>query len=227
MRRIVVLNPKGGSGKTTLATNLAAYYASRSLATTLIDFDPQGSSSRWLKIRPATAGPINGIDAFDRNAGVTRSFQLRVPPGTARIVVDTPAAVEPQRFTEFTHNADAVLIPVLPSQIDIHACTRTVQHLLITAKLKRRENRIGVVANRVRFNTLVFRSLMRFLQSLDIPIIATLRDAQTYMRTAETGLGLHEMRARAVMTDVEQWAPLVNWIETRDATVESGTSVTA
>ncbi len=227
MRRIVVLNPKGGSGKTTLATNLSAYYASRGLATTLIDFDPQASSSRWLKLRPEGAGAIHGIDAFERSMAVTRSFQLRVPPGTARVVVDTPAAIEPQRFTEYTHNADALLIPVLPSQIDIYACARTVQHLLLTAKIKRREDRIGVVANRVRFNTVVFRSLMRFLQSLDIPVIATLRDSQNYMRTAETGLGLHEMRGQHVMTDIEQWAPLVAWIEGRGATVESEAGVTA
>jgi len=221
MRTIAITNQKGGSGKTTLATNLSAYYASRGLATTLIDFDPQASSTRWLKSRPAGIAPIHGIPAFERNTRVTRSFQLRLPQGTARVVVDTPAAIDPVRFTEYTHNADAVLIPVLPSQIDIHACARAVQHLLTTAKIKRRENRIGVVANRVRFNTVVFRSLMRFLESLEIPIVATLRDSQNYIRAFDTGVGLHEMRAAQSMLDVEQWAPLVDWIESRGTAEEA------
>lgn len=222
MRRITILNPKGGSGKTTLATNLAAYYASRGFATALMDFDPQGSSMRWLKARPPTLAPIHGVAAFHNVPGMTRSFQLRVPPGTARVVVDSPAAMEPQRFDEFTRDADAIVVPVLPSQIDIHACARCIEHLLTTAKIKRREERIAVVANRVRPNTLVFRSLMRFLETLDIPIMATFRESQNYIRSFELGLGLHEMQAERSLPDVEQWAPLVAWLESRGQSVAPG-----
>ena len=214
-RRITILNPKGGSGKTTLATNLAAYYASRGMGTALMDYDPQGSSTRWLKLRPQTLPGIHGVVAWRNEPGMTRSFQLRVPPGTARVVVDTPAAIEPQRFDEFTRDADAIVVPVLPSQIDIHACARCIEHLLTTAKIKRREERIAVVANRVRPNTLVFRSLMRFLETLDIPIIATLRESQNYIRSFEMGQGLHEMQAERSLPDVEQWAPLISWVESR------------
>jgi len=215
MRRIVVLNPKGGSGKTTVATTLAAYYASRGLATTLMDFDPQGSTSRWLRLRPSTLAPIHGIAAYRREPRMTRTFQLRIPPGTARVVVDTPAAIEPPRYAEFTRDADAIVVPVLPSQIDIHACAHCIEHLLTTAKIRRRDDRIAVVANRVRPNTLVFRSLSRFLQTLDIPFVATLRESQNYIRSFELGVGLHEMRAERSLPDVEQWAPLVSWIESR------------
>ena len=215
MRRITILNPKGGSGKTTLATNLAAYYASRGLATTLMDFDPQGSTARWLRSRPASLPAIHGIAAYCRAPGVTRSFQLRTPIGTDRVVVDTPAAIEPQRFAEFCRDADAIVVPVLPSQIDIHACAHCIEHLLTTARIKRRENRIAVVANRVRPNTLVFRSLSRFLETLDIPFVATLRESQNYIRSFELGVGVHEMRAERSLPDVEQWAPLVSWIESR------------
>lgn len=215
MSRIVLLNPKGGSGKTTLATNLAAYYAWRSFATALIDFDPQASSTRWLRARPASLPAIHGIAGFQRSMTVTRSFLLRLPPGTTRVVVDTPAALEPAGIGEYTRDADAIVVPVLPSHIDIAACARCIEHLLTTAKIKRRENRIAVVANRVRPNTLVFRSLMRFLNTLDIPIIATLRESQNYIRSAELGMGVHEMRPERSLPDIEQWAPLVAWLESR------------
>lgn len=215
MRRVTVLNPKGGSGKTTLATNLAAYYASRGFPTALMDFDPQGSSTRWLKVRPARLASIHGVAAYRNVPGMTRSFQLRLPPGTSRVIVDTPAAIDPQRFDEFTRDTDAIIVPVLPSQIDIHACAKCIEHLLTTAKIRRREERIVVVANRVRPNTLVFRSLMRFLETLDIPIMATLRESQNYIRSFELGVGLHEMQAERSLPDVEQWAPLVAWLESR------------
>ena len=221
-RRIAILNPKGGSGKTTLATNLAAYYASRGFQTALMDFDPQGSSGRWLKTRPATLPGIHGVAACDQRMGMTRSFQLRVPPGTTRVVLDTPAAIAPQRFDEYTRDAQAVIVPVLPSQIDIHACARCIEHLLTTAGIRRREERIAVVANRVRPNTLVFRSLMRFLETLDIPIIATLRESQNYIRSFELGIGLHEMHAERSLPDVEQWAPLVGWLESRGQPAAAG-----
>lgn len=215
LRRVVLLNPKGGSGKTTLATNLAAFYAASGLTTTLMDFDPQASSWRWLKARPAPLPAIHGIAAFEKPAGVTRSFQLRLPAGTARVVVDTPAALEPAEVAEFTRAADAILVPVLLSPIDIRACARCIETLLTTAKVKRRESRIAVVANRVRPNTLVFHSLMRFLATLDIPLVATLRESQNYIRAAETGIGLHEMQPERAHPDVAQWAPLVAWVESR------------
>jgi chromosome partitioning protein len=226
-RRVVLLNPKGGSGKTTVATNLAAFYAASGLSTVLMDFDPQASSWRWLKGRPATLRPIHGIAAFEKPAGVTRSFHLRLPPGTARVVVDTPAALEPADFAEFTRTADVILVPVLPSPIDIRACARCIEVLLTTAKVKRRENRIAVVANRVRPNTLVFQALLRFLATLDIPLIATLREAQNYIRAAETGIGLHEMQPERVAPDLAQWAPLVAWVESRGQPAAAGAEASA
>lgn len=226
MRRIVLLNPKGGSGKTTLATNLAAYYASRSFGTTLIDFDPQASSSRWLRARPATLPAIHGIAGYQRSMAVTRSFLLRIPPGTTRVVVDTPAALDPLAIGDFTRDADAIVVPVLPSHIDIHACARCIEHLLTTARIKRRESRIAVVANRVRPNTLVFRSLMRFLETLDIPIVAALRESQNYIRSAEQGLGVHEMQPQRSQPDIEQWAPLVAWLESRGQSVQAESEAT-
>lgn len=215
MLRIVVLNPKGGSGKTTLATGLAALYAARGRRTVLMDFDPQGSSMRWLEKRPPGYPTIGGIAAYTRNLAVTRSFQLRVPPGTDRVIVDTPAALEPLRFYEQVRDADAVLVPVLPSDIDIHACSRCIGHLLIEGKIKRRENRLGVIATRVKPNTIIFRTLMKFLDQLQIPVITTLRDAQSYVHAAELGLGLHDLKPERVRPELTQWEMLYDWLESR------------
>ncbi len=213
MKRIVVLNPKGGSGKTTLAINLASYYASCQQKPVLMDFDPQGSSVRWVKKRQQAQAPIHFIAAFENDARTTRAFQMRVPPGTTHLIVDTPAALGSPRMPEITRDADKVIVPVLPSDIDIHACSRCIRDLLLVAKIRREDDRIGVVANRIRRNTLTYQSLIRFLQTLGIPIITTIRDSQNYVRGAELGIGVHEMKSYIAREDVEQWVPLIDWLE--------------
>jgi chromosome partitioning protein len=215
MQRIVVLNPKGGSGKTTIATNLAACLAVTGERPTLMDLDNQGSSTRWLRKRPGEALPIHGIAAFERAATVTRSWQTRIPAECRAVIVDTPAAVEPHAMPELTRGADAVLVPVMPSEIDIHATAKCIADLLLVARIRRSERRIGIIANRVRSNTRVSQSLTRFLRSLDIPLIATLRDAQVYVRSAEVGLGVFEMPRWQVQQDWPQWQQVLAWLEGR------------
>ena len=213
MQRIVVLNPKGGSGKTTIAINLASYYAQRGDRPALMDYDPQASAARWVRKRQASQPPIYLINAFERDNRVTRAYQLRVPDGTRRIIIDTPAAVEAADMPELTANADKILVPVLPSDIDIHACARCITSLLLVAKVKRAENRLAIIANRVRRNTRMYQSLTRFLGTLDIPIVATLRDSQNFVRAAELGLGLHEMKHYQVSEDLQAWTSLLAWLE--------------
>ncbi len=215
MLRVVLLNPKGGSGKSTIATGIAAMYAARGLNIALMDFDSQGTSSRWLEKRPPSRPAIHGIVAYARALGVTRSFQLRVPHGTDRVVVDTPAALPAPQFNEHVRGADAVLVPVMPSDADIHACSRCIGHLLISGKIKRRENRLGVVANRVKPNTIIFRTLMRFLDQMQIPVVTTLRDSQSYVFANEHGLGLHDMNPARVQPELAQWEELWTWLESR------------
>lgn len=215
MQRVIVLNPKGGSGKTTIASNLAACFAVGGLRPALLDLDPQGSSMRWLRKRPEDAPAIHGISGFERTAAVTRSFALRIPAECGVVVVDTPAAVEPQALPELTRGADAVLVPVMPSEIDIHATAKCIADLLLVAKIRRSENRIGIIANRVRANTLVSQSLTRFLGSLDIPLVTTLRDTQNYVRSAEAGIGVCEMPRWQVQQDLEHWQPLTAWLADR------------
>lgn len=215
LKRIVVLNPKGGSGKTTLAVNLAAFYAASGRKSALMDFDPQASAMRWAHNRPSERPFIHSVPAFANDLRVTRSFQLRIPPDVLHLVVDTPAAMSAQRLSQFTRGAHAILVPVLPSDIDIHAASQLMADLLLVAKVSRRMGRLGVIANRVRENTLVFRRLMRFLQSLNIPVVGVLRDSQNYVRSVEQGIGIHELSHSQTAKDLEAWAPLINWIELR------------
>ncbi len=208
----MVLNPKGGSGKTTIATNLASYFAAGQQRPVLMDYDPQGSSLRWAKKRQPAQPPIHVIAAFQKDSRTTRAFQLRIPDNTTHVIVDTPAAVDPRTLPEVTREAHKILVPVLPSDIDIHACSRIIRDLLLIAKIRREDDRIGVIANRVRRNTLTYQSLIRFLHTLRIPIVGTIRDSQNYLRAAELGMGIHEMKNHVAQEDVEQWAPLIQWL---------------
>jgi chromosome partitioning protein len=198
MKRIVVLNPKGGSGKTTLAINLASYYASCQQKVVLMDYDPQGSSVRWAKKRQPAQSPIHVIAAFENDARTTRAFQLRIPPNTTHVIIDTPAALDSPKLPDITRGADKIIVPVLPSDIDIHACSRCIRDLLLVASIRR--------------NTLTYQSLIRFLQTLGIPIVTTIRDSQNYVRAAELGIGVHEMKTYIAREDVEQWTPLIEWL---------------
>jgi chromosome partitioning protein len=217
--KIVVLNPKGGCGKSTLAFNLSGYLASRGNSVAIMDFDPQGSSMRWLKLRPGNSAPIHGIAAFDVRSSATRSWQLRVPGNIRYLVVDSPASVPAENLAELTSGAHAILIPVLPSDIDVHAASTLMRDLLLIAKVSRRMGRIGVIANRVRDNTLAYRKLMRFLNSLSISVIGVLRDSQNYVHSAEQGLSIHEMHSSRLIhgnrlqQDTEHWQPIFEWLE--------------
>jgi chromosome partitioning protein len=213
MQRILVINPKGGSGKTTVAINLASHFAVAGERPVLMDYDRQGSATQWIAKRSADAPRIGLIAAYEVNMRVTRSFQLRIPPQTGRVIIDTPAAVSTQDLPDLTRTADKILVPVLPSAIDIHACSRCIQNLLLVAKVMRTDNRLGIIANRVRKNTLIYQSLQRFLDTLGIPIVATLRDSQHYLRSAEEGVGLREMPHQAVAEDTAQWDSLLQWLD--------------
>jgi len=170
MQRIVVLNPKGGSGKTTVAINLASHVAVRGQHPVMMDYDAQGSSSHCVRKRDEQQPHVHLISVFEREALAARTFELRFPESSRRVIVDTPAAVEAQEMPELTRTADKILVPVLPSDIDMHACSRCVQNLLLVAKVHRSENRLALIANRVRGNTLSSRALMQFLDTLGIPI---------------------------------------------------------
>jgi chromosome partitioning protein len=215
LRKIVILNPKGGAGKTTLATNLAGYLTCTGRRVALMDLDPQGCCMRWLARRPQEAPPIHGIAAYDQRISATRSWQLRVPWDIRYLVMDSPAAIPSHQLPDFTIGAHAIIVPVLPSDIDIHVASRLIADLLTVARVSRRMGRLGIVANRVRENTLASRKLMSFLERLSIPVVGTLRDSQNYIRAAEEGLCVQEMHSRRALCDLRDWPSLTNWLEAR------------
>jgi len=212
MQRIMVLNAKGGCGKTTIATNLAGYFADQGQVTALLDYDPQGSSMKWLSLRDARRPGIQGIAAYQRRQGVTRAFQMQLPYKVQRVVIDAPSGVSGLQLVDYVQSADTIIMPVLPSPIDIHAAAHFIQDLLLIGKIRMRGTRLGIVANRVRENTLVFKDLEQFLNTLGLPLVATLRDSHNHLRAAERGLAIHELEGSRVVPDRERWAPLVRWL---------------
>jgi chromosome partitioning protein len=206
MRHILVMNPKGGCGKSTIATNIASWYALQGQNVALADFDPQGSSMDWISLRPADAPQITGVAAFDDG--------LRAVPRNADVVViDAPARSHGREVTELVRRAETVLVPVLPSPIDMRAAANFIAELLEVGRVARQQAKIAVVANRIKEHTLSFDELDGYLRKLGIPYVATLRDAQNYVRAYGRGLGVFELPQYLAWPDWEHWQPLNDWLE--------------
>ena len=212
MRTIMVINAKGGCGKTTIATNLAGFYADRGYNVTIADYDPQGSSLDWLKSRPENRAEITGLAAY--------GGETRAPKNTDFLIMDVPAAIHGKDLTPLVRRAESLIIPVLPSPIDMRAAAHFIHELLLVGKIKRDEVKLAVVANRVKENTVIFHTLEKFLRRLKIPRIATLRDTQNYIRAAERGLSIFEMAPSSVAQDLDQWRSLTRWVNSKRSQVE-------
>ena len=203
MKTILVVNAKGGCGKTTLSTNLASYFATNELKTVVVDFDPQESALEWLKERNQDYYyEIQGISPFEH--------RLRFAADVDRVILDAPARIEGKQLTDLVRRADIILIPVLPSPIDMRAAAHFIKDLLMTGHVE--EKKLAVIANRVRENTLIYQQLNKFLKHLKIPFLASIRDSQNYIHAAEKGLGIFDMPWYQVSQDIGQWQPLIRWI---------------
>ncbi len=208
MRTILVLNAKGGCGKSTISTNLASYYAAEmGNKVVLADYDPQGSSMAWLQQRDEGYALITGIAVWKDS--------LKPPKDTEVLIMDAPARVHGKELTQMMHKAETVLFPVLPSPIDIRAAATYMQELQANGRVKRKAVKIGVIANRVRENTIIFSELYAFIKSLKLPYVATLRDTQNYIKAEEHGLGIFEMAPSQVWQDLSDWEPLVKWLKSK------------
>ncbi|MES9904897.1 MAG: AAA family ATPase [Sedimenticola sp.] len=208
MRTIMTMNAKGGCGKTTIATNIATWFADDGAKVALVDFDPQGSSLDWLEARKDYDG-VPEITAIDATQGA-----IRIPRGTDYLIMDAPAGTHGKEINFMLRRVDSLIIPVLPSPIDMRACSRFLQELLSSGRVSRQQTRLAIVANRVRENTLVYRQLESYLGHLDVPFITHLRESQNYIRSAERGLGLFELAPSMVWQDVELWDPIFDWLGT-------------
>jgi len=204
----MILNAKGGCGKSTIATNLASYYASyEEKKVTLVDFDPQGSSLDWLKVRSRKYPEITGINAIKET--------VRFSKDTEVVIMDVPARIEGRELANLVKRVETVIIPVLPSPIDIRAAAGFIKELLTNGRVSRDETKVAVIANRVRENTLSYHALYAFLKSLKIPFVTTLRDTQNYIFAEDKGIGIFEMAPSKVWQDLEQWDPLIKWLRSK------------
>ena len=208
MRHILVTNAKGGCGKSTIATSLAAYLASEGYSTALADFDPQASALSWLEQRPSDYAPIAAVRGFE--SGLTH-----VPRSAEYVVIDSPAGSYGRNLTELVRRAETIIVPVLPSPIDIKAAERFVEELLNVSKVASKQAKAALVANRVRENTLIYEELDEVLSRLKVPYVASFREAQNYNRAYQRGLGVHELPPYLAWPDWEQWDPLIEWLDSR------------
>lgn len=201
---IVVANPKGGVGKSTLATNIAGYFASRGHAVMLGDADRQQSSRLWLGLRPATARPIGTWD-------ISADLIAKPPKGTTHVVLDTPAGLHGWRFNDVMKMADKIIVPLQPSVFDIFATRAFLDEL---AGNKRAEKtQIGLVGMRVDARTIASDKLHEFVNSLSVPVLSYLRDTQNYVHLAAHGLTLFDVARGRVEKDLEQWQPICDWLD--------------
>jgi chromosome partitioning protein len=207
MRTIMTLNQKGGCGKSTLASNLASYYTTQGKTVALVDLDPQNCSLEWLKARDAQRPAIHGVPGTNG--------EIKLPKEADVVIYDAPAGVHGKDLAPLLKRVQTALIPVLPSPIDMRACAHFIQDILTVGRVSRDQVKLAVVANRVREHTLSYQHLETFLKALDIPFVATLRDTQNYIRAAERGLGIFELAPSSVEPDLEQWQPLVRWLNSK------------
>jgi chromosome partitioning protein len=204
----MVMNAKGGCGKSTLATNLASYYADCGYDVALADYDPQRSSLDWLDRRPESRPKIAAIAGF-------KDGMKHAPRNADIVIIDAPARSHGKELTDLVKHAETIIVPVLPSTIDIQASDRFLKELRALAKVDKKKAKIGVVANRVREYTLIFEELDEYLNKLRVPYVASLREAQNYVRAYTRGLGIYELPEYLAWPDWEQWEPLIKWVDSK------------
>lgn len=205
MRSILVVNPKGGCGKTTIATNLATYYAVWDVSTALVDLDPQQSSMDWVRVRPKDENTIQGFNGL--------KGKIYPDEDTQRVIYDAPARTDSAKVARLIKLVDVVIIPVLPSAIDMRVAASFVADIVTRVKANNSKAIIGVVANRTQRNYQSYTALLKFLKKLNVPFVGALRNSQNYIKAADTGVGIFEMPLADAKVDMKEWQLIVNWVE--------------
>lgn len=213
MRTILVINSKGGAGKTTISTNLAGYYASQKSRTAIMDCDPQGSSLHWLKQRPSHVEIIHGANAAPHKASPLSSFKTWVPQDIETLIIDAPAGVKGLMLQDLVRRSNHILIPVAPSPIDIHATADFVKDLFLVGGARNAKTKVAVVANRVRSSSPGYEPLERFLTALRLPFLTKISDSDNYIRAVEKGLGVFEMDEMSTHAERQEFLPIFRWLD--------------
>ncbi len=207
MRTIAIVNAKGGCGKSTVATSLAAAMAWEGHAVALGDMDPQQSSNDWLALRSEEYPAILPVNAS--------GGPLRAPADADTLIIDTPAGLHGSELSHVLQRAETVLIPILPSPVDMRAAWRFLNKLTELKPVRNRDTVVGLVANRVRPQTLIYRELTGFLDDFRFPVIGQLRDSMNYVRAFERGLAVADLPPYLAAGNWEEWEPILAWIRSR------------
>jgi chromosome partitioning protein len=203
---IVIANPKGGAGKSTLSTNVAGFFASQGHAVMLGDADVQQSSRLWLSLRPDT---VTRITTLELQADLV--LTAKPPKGTTHVVIDTPGGLDGWRFKEVLGRADKIMVPIMPSIFDMYAAQNFLTKLREITRNSR--TKVGVVGMRVDERTLAASKLRQFMDTLELPIVGYLRDTQHYLHLAAHGLSMFDITPSKVEKDLLQWRPICKWLQ--------------
>ena len=203
---IVIANPKGGAGKSTLSTNVAGFFASQGHAVMLGDADVQQSSRLWLSLRPDT---VTRITTWELQADLV--LTAKPPKGTTHVVIDTPGGLDGWRFKEVLGRADKIMVPIMPSIFDMYAAQTFLTKLREITRHSR--SKVGVVGMRVDERTLAASKLREFMDTLELPIVGYLRDTQHYLHLAAHGLSMFDITPSKVEKDLLQWRPICQWLQ--------------
>jgi len=207
MQKILVASSKGGCGKTTIATNLAAYFAQEGKNTVLVDADRQGSSQRWAEKRAGLPAAVLAI------SGLRRDWQNKIPEDAERVIVDGPAGIRAGELAELLDGIDALLIPVLPSRIDLEASEAFLAEIANLARIKRGKVAVGLVANRLKPWTTASQEAVEEYKRLPLPLLAQLRDTQGYVLVAGLGKSIFDYHSELIRTHQEDWDKLLRWLK--------------
>lgn len=212
MQRILIASSKGGCGKTTLATNLAVALAHAGGRVCLVDADPQGSSRDWSLARGDLAPAVACFHSADPGQALSSGWTLRIPADTDTLVVDTPAGLRPNQLGEFLRRVDHVLVPLLPSAIDLRVASGFLADLANALPVRQGAVRVGLVANRVKARTVAARSLPGFAADTPFPLLGALRDSQAFVLAGALGRGLFDYPGAAVASYRDDFAPVLEWL---------------
>jgi chromosome partitioning protein len=207
MLKVLVASSKGGAGKSTIATNLAAHFAVDGKNTVLVDADRQGSSLRWSEKRALHANAVLGI------AGLRRDWEKLVPADAQRVVIDTAAGIRPGEISEWLEHADVLIVPVLPSAIDLEASAPFIEEVAALPRVKKGKVAVGIVANRLKPWTNASQLAVDEIKAFPFPLVAELRDTQGYVLANALGKSIFDYNSELVRSHQEDWAKLLRWLK--------------